>query len=80
MPTLNILSYTYLDIRDFFKSKKHLERLYNLIYWKINIYSYLGKYIAIDSFIKVFDYKINEAITVIRDINQYNEKLNSEKA
>ena len=40
-------------------------------------YSYLGRYIAIDSFIKVFDYQINEAITVIKDtINQYNEKLN----
>ena len=40
-------------------------------------YSYLGRYVAIDSFIKVFDYQINEAITVIQEtINQYNEKLN----
>ena len=72
------MSYTYLDIRDFFKSKKHLERLHNLMLLENKIfYSYLGRYIAIDSFIKVFDYQINEAITVIKDtINQYNEKLN----
>ena len=44
-------------------------------------YSYLGRYIAIDSFIKVFDYQINEAITVIQEtINQYNEKLNLREA
>ena len=53
-----IMSYTYLDIRDFFKSKKHLERLHNLMLLENKIfYSYLGRYIAIDSFIKVFDIK-----------------------
>ena len=30
-------------------------------------YSYLGRYIAIDSFIKVFDNQIIDAINVIQD-------------
>lgn len=73
-----IMSYTYLDIRDFSNSKKHLERLHHLMLLENKIfYSYLGRYIAIDSFIKVFDHQINEAINVIQDaISQYNEKLN----
>ena len=72
------MSYTYLDIRDFSNSKKHLERLHHLMLLENKIfYSYLGRYIAIDSFIKVFDHQINEAINVIQDaISQYNEKLN----
>ena len=77
-----IMSYTYLDIRDFKNSKKHLKRLHDLMLIENKIfYSYLGRYVAIDSFIKVFDHQINEAINVIQDtINQYNEKLNLREA
>ena len=73
-----IMSYTFLDIREFKKSNKHLKRLHHLMGLENKIfYSYLGRYIAIDSFIKVFAHQIDEAINVIKDtINQYNEKLN----
>lgn len=72
-----IMSYTYLEIRDFSNSIKHLHRLYHLMSLENKIfYSYLGRYIAIDSFIKVFDNQIIDAINVIQDtINQYNDKL-----
>ena len=72
-----IMSYTYLEIRDFSKSIKHLKRLHHLMSLENKIfYSYLGRYIAIDSFIKVFDHQISDAINVIQDtINQYNDKL-----
>ena len=72
-----VMSYTYLDIRNFKKSKTHLNNLHLLMSKEDKIfYTYLGRYTAIDSFIKVFDYKIKDATEVIQNtISQYAEKL-----
>ena len=60
------MSYTFLNTREFEMSKTHLSNLFSLIdqneIVKIN---YQAKYIAIDSFIKVFDLKIHDAIESI---------------
>jgi len=62
-----IMSYTYLEVRDFIKSKNHLNKLKFLMDQEDKIfYSYLGRFTAIDSFIKVFDNQINEGIESIR--------------
>ena len=72
-----IMSYTFLDVRNFKKSKKYLENLHKLMAKEDKIfYTYLGRHTAIDSFIKVFDYQINEAIDVIQSsILEYKEQL-----
>lgn len=61
-----IMSYTFLNTREFEMSKTHLSNLFSLIdqneIVKIN---YQAKYIAIDSFINVFDLKIHDAIESI---------------
>ena len=58
-----IMSYTYLEVRDFVKSKNHLNKLKLLMDQEDKIfYSYLGRYIGIDSFVKVFDNQIIEGI------------------
>ena len=61
-----IMSYTFLNTREFEMSIKHLSKLSSLVEQneivKIN---YQAKYIAIDSFIKVFDLKIHDAIESI---------------
>ena len=71
------MSYTFLDVRNFKKSKKYLENLHKLMAKEDKIfYTYLGRHTAIDSFIKVFDYQINEAIDVIQSsILEYKEQL-----
>ena len=61
-----IMSYTYLEVRDFVKSKKHLNKLKLLMAQEDKIfYSYLGRHTGIDSFIKVFDNQISEGIDSI---------------
>ena len=46
------MSYTYLEVRDFVKSKKHLHNLKSLMDKDKIFYSYLGRFIGIDSFMK----------------------------
>ena len=72
-----ILSYTFLDIREFKKSKKYLKNLHNLMEKEDKIfYTYIGRYTAIDSFIKVFAYQIKEAIDLIQNtILEYKGQL-----
>jgi hypothetical protein len=61
-----IMSYTYLEVRDFVNSKKHLNKLKLLMDQEDKIfYSYLGRYTGIDSFVKVFDNQIIEGIDSI---------------
>ena len=61
-----IMSYTYLEVRDFIKSEKHLRKLKLLMDQEDKIFhSYLGKYIGIDSFLKVFNNQIIEGIDSI---------------
>ena len=58
-----IMAYTFLNTRNFQKAKQHLQKLVKLIAeHEIVKSNYQAKYIAIDSFIKVFDYNIKEAI------------------
>ena len=58
-----IMSYTYLEVRDFVKSKKHLHNLKSLMDKEDKIfYSYLGRFVGIDSFVKVFDNQILEVL------------------
>ena len=60
------MSYTYLEVRDFIKSKKHLKKLKLLMDQEDKIfYSYLGRYTGIDSFLKVFNNQIIEGINSI---------------
>lgn len=58
-----IMSYTFLNTRNFKKSEEHLEKLSRLMSQselvKLN---FQGKHMAIKSFIQVFQLKINEAI------------------
>ena len=57
------MAYTFLNTRNFQKAKQHLQKLLKLITeHEIVKSNYQAKYIAIDSFIKVFDYNIKEAI------------------
>tara|TARA_Y100000991_G_scaffold215461_1_gene205991 strand:- start:5308 stop:6867 length:1560 start_codon:yes stop_codon:yes gene_type:complete len=63
-----IMSYTYLEVREFVKSKKHLNKLKLLMDQEDKIfYSYLGRYTGIDSFVKVFDNQIIEGIDSIKN-------------
>mgnify|MGYP001305775689 CR=1 FL=1 len=58
-----IMSYTFLNTRNFKKSLYHLSKLENLMSSSemVNL-NYRGKRMAISSFIQVFDNKIDEAI------------------
>ena len=58
-----IMSYTFLNTRDFKKSLYHLTKLEELMSRSemVNL-NYRGKRMAISSFIQVFDYKIEQAI------------------
>ena len=58
-----IMSYTFLNTRDFKKSLFHLAKLEDLMSKSdmVNL-NYRGKRMAISSFIQVFDYKIDQAI------------------
>ena len=63
-----IMSYTFLNTRNFEKSEKHLEKLTNLMQQselvKLN---FQGRHMAIKSFIQVFQLQINEAIASSED-------------
>ena len=63
-----IMAYTMLGIRDFREAKIHLENLKQLMEKSdlVNL-NYVGKYIAILSFLKIFENKILEAIFLIQD-------------
>tara|TARA_Y100001978_G_scaffold176016_1_gene168635 strand:- start:1338 stop:2834 length:1497 start_codon:yes stop_codon:yes gene_type:complete len=58
-----IMSYTFLNTRDFKTSVYHLTKLEELMSRSemVNL-NYRGKHMAISSFIQVFDYKIEKAI------------------
>ena len=58
-----IMSYTFLNTRNFKKSLYHLAKLEDLMSRSetVNL-NYRGKRMAISSFIQVFDYKIDQAI------------------
>ncbi|MCH1611659.1 MAG: hypothetical protein L7S72_00035 [Flavobacteriales bacterium] len=73
-----IMSYTYLEVRDFVKSKKHLHNLKSLMDKEDKIfYSYLGRFIGIDSFVKVFDNQILEGIeSITNSLENYHSALN----
>ena len=62
-----IMSYTFLNTRNFKKSLFHLSKLTELMLRSdiVNL-NYQGKYIAIQSFIQVFNHQINEAIESIK--------------
>jgi len=61
-----IMSYTFLNTRNFKKSLFHLSKLTELMLRSdIVKLNYQGKHIAIQSFIQVFNYQINEAIESI---------------
>ena len=61
-----IMSYTYLEVRNFIKSKKHLNKLKLLMDQEDKIfYSYLGRFTGIDSFLKVFNNQIIQGIDSI---------------
>ena len=60
------MSYTYLEVRDFIKSEKHLNKLKLLMDQEDKTFhSYLGRYTGIDSFLKVFNNQIIEGIDSI---------------
>tara|TARA_B110001454_G_scaffold27772_1_gene27121 strand:+ start:356 stop:1849 length:1494 start_codon:yes stop_codon:yes gene_type:complete len=73
-----IMSYTYLEVRDFAKSKKHLNKLKLLMDQEDKIfYSYLGRFTGIDSFLKVFDNQINKGIESIKEsLQSHHSALN----
>ncbi len=61
-----IMAYTFLNTRKFKKSLLHLNKLFLLIEQsEIVKMNYEAKFIAIESFIQVFDYRIQEAIDSI---------------
>ena len=61
-----IMSYTFLNTRNFKKSLFHLSKLTELMLRSdIVKHNYQGKHIAIQSFIQVFNHQINEAIESI---------------
>ena len=71
------MAYTMLSIRDFKGSKIHLYNLKGLMekYDLVNL-NYIGKYVAISSFLKIFENKILEAIFLIHDsIERYGFKI-----
>ena len=72
-----IMAYTMLGIRDFGEAKNHLENLKRLMEKSdlVNL-NYIGKYIAISSFLKIFENKILEAIFLIHDaVEKYGVKM-----
>ena len=73
-----IMSYTYLEVRDFLKSKKHLNKLKLLMDQEDKIfYSYLGRFTGIDSFLKVFDNQIDKGIESIKEsLQSHHSALN----
>jgi len=73
-----IMSYTYLEVRDFIKSKKHLNRLKIMMDQNDKIfYSYLGRYTGIYSFVKVFDNQIISGIeSITNSLKIYHTALN----
>ena len=72
-----IMAYTMLGIRDFEEAKIHLENLKVLMEKSdlVNL-NYIGKYVAITSFLKIFENKTLEAIFLIKDfIEKYGVKI-----
>jgi hypothetical protein len=72
-----IMAYTMLGIRDFEEAKIHLENLKILMEKSdlVNL-NYIGKYVAITSFLKIFENKTLEAIFLIQDsIEKYGVKI-----
>ena len=72
-----IMAYTMLGIRDFGEAKIHLENLKRLMEKSdlVNL-NYIGKYMAISSFLKIFENKILEAIFLIHDaVEKYGVKM-----
>ena len=64
-----IMSYTFLNTRNFKKSLFHLSKLTELMLRSdIVKHNYQGKHIAIQSFIQVFNHQINEAIESIESL------------
>ena len=66
-----------LGIRDFKEAKIHLENLKQLMEKSdlVNL-NYIGKYIAILSFLKIFENKILEAIFLIQDsVDKFGVKI-----
>ena len=61
-----IMSYTFLEISDFDKSKLHLSKLQILMQKDEKIFfNYVGKSVAIESFISVFENSLSKAIELI---------------
>ena len=72
-----IMAYTMLGIRDFGEARIHLKNLKRLMEKSdlVNL-NYIGKYIAISSFLKIFENKILEAIFLIHDaVEKYGVKM-----
>ena len=61
-----IMAYTFLDTRNFNKTNFHLSKMKILMdkFENVSI-NYLGRYVALMSFIKIFENKIDEAINMI---------------
>tara|TARA_B100001287_G_scaffold133760_2_gene112631 strand:+ start:508 stop:2007 length:1500 start_codon:yes stop_codon:yes gene_type:complete len=74
-----IMSYTFLEVRDFKRSKIHLSKLQDLMKKDEKIFfNYIGKSVAIESFIRVFENSPSKAIELIeKTFLDFNTKIKS---
>ena len=72
-----IVAYTFLETRNFKLSRYHLSNLQKLM--KIDekiFYNYVGKSVAIESFIKIFENSISSCIKLIEDtLSKFGSKI-----
>jgi hypothetical protein len=72
-----IMAYTFLEIRDFKEVKIHLQKLKELMRNDSKIFhTYIGRSVAIESFVFVFENKIKEGVLLIEEsLNAHKSKI-----